>query len=162
MSRETNLVKNTFLLSLGRFLPKAVQIITLPIITACLTKSEYGTHDLISTLVMLLMPIATLQIQSAAFRFLIDCRNDDNQTAEIVSNILAVVLPVSFVVSLGLVVFFPGYSLLFRIVLALYFFLESLESTLAQVARGVGNNRAYSIGAIALSWLNGFLLFCTH
>lgn len=155
MSRETNLIKNTFLLSLGRFLPKAVQIITLPIITACLTKSEYGTHDLISTLVMLLMPIATLQIQSAAFRFLIDCRNDADQTTEIISNILTVVFPVSFAVSLGLVVFFPGYHLLFRVVLALYFFLESLESTLAQVARGLGNNRAYSIGAIALSWVNG-------
>ena len=155
VSRETNLVKNTFLLSLGRFLPKAVQIITLPIITDCLTKAEYGTHDLISTLVMLLMPIATLQIQSAAFRFLIDCREDDKQKTEIISNILAVVFPVSFVVSLGLVIFYPGFNLIFRIVLAVYFFLESLESTLAQIARGVGNNKAYSIGAIALAWING-------
>ncbi len=76
MSREKELVKNTFILGLGRFLPKLVQIITLPVITACLTKNEYGTYDLIATLVMLLMPIATLQIQSAAFRFLIDCRGD--------------------------------------------------------------------------------------
>jgi len=155
MSRENNLVKNTFLLSLGKFLPKAVQIITLPIITDCLTKSEYGTHDLISTLVMLLLPIATLQIQSAAFRFLIDCRNDRNAAADIITNILVVVFPISFVVSLGIIVFFPGYGLLFKSVLALYFFIESLEATLAQIARGLGNNKAYSIGAIALSWVNG-------
>ena len=155
MSRETNLVKNTFLLSLGRFLPKAIQIITLPIITACLTKSEYGTHDLISTLVMLLMPIATLQIQSAAFRFLIDCRNDKNKTTSIISNILAVVFPVSFIVSLGIIVFFPGFGIAFKTVLACYFFLESIEATLAQIARGIGNNKAYSIGAIALSWVHG-------
>lgn len=161
MSRETNLVKNTFLLSLGKFLPKAVQIITLPIITACLTKSEYGTHDLISTLVMLLMPIATLQIQSAAFRFLIDYRNDKEGATDLITNIIAVVFPVSVVVSIGIFIFFPGYGSLFRTVLAFYFLLESLEATLAQIARGLGNNKAYSIGAIALSWVNGVGIVCT-
>lgn len=155
MSRESNLIKNTFLLALGRFLPKFVQIITLPIITACLTKSEYGTHDLISTLVMLLMPIATLQIQSAAFRFLIDFRTDHEQCSEIVSNIFAVTIPISFVVSLGIVWLFPGYGILFRSILGLYFFLESIEATLSQIARGLGNNKAYSISAIVLAWVNG-------
>ena len=155
MSREKNLVKNTFLLSLGRFLPKFVQIITLPIITDRLTKSEYGTHDLISTLVMLLMPIATLQIQSAAFRFLIDCRNDKQKSSEIISNILTVVFPVSLIVSTGIVVFFPGFGLTLKLIIGLYFFLESLETSLAQISRGIGNNKAYSIAAIALAWING-------
>ncbi len=154
MSREKDLVKNTFLLSLGRFLPKMVQIITLPIITACLTKSEYGTHDLIATLIMLLMPIATLQIQSAAFRFLIDYRNNKEQSTVIVSNIMAVVCPVSFIVSIGIIVFFPGFTFPFKIFLAFYFFWDSLETTMAQIARGLGDNVAYSIASIALSWIN--------
>ena len=155
MDREKELVKNTFLLSLGRFLPKLVQIITLPILTAGLTKSEYGTHDLIATLVMLLLPFATLQIHSAAFRFLLDCRNDTERSSEIITNILVVVIPVSFVVSLGIFLLFPGFRAPFKIVLALHFFLESIETTIAQIARGLGNNKAYSIGAIALAWVNG-------
>lgn len=155
MSREKDLVKNTFLLSLGRFLPKLVNIITLPIVTACLTKSEYGTYDLISTLVMLLMPIATLQIQSAAFRFLIDYRDDAEQSSVVISNILAVVCPISFIVSLGIIIFYPGFGLPFKIILAIYFFADSLETTVAQIARGLGNNKAYSISSIVLSWING-------
>ena len=87
MSREKELVKNTIVLGVGNFLPKIVSIVTLPILTAGLTKAEYGLYDLIATLIMLLMPIATLQIQSAAFRFLIDCRNNHEKSSEIISNI---------------------------------------------------------------------------
>ena len=88
MSREKDLVKNTVVLSVGKFLPKLCSFITLPVLTACLTKAEYGTYDLIATLIMLIIPIATLQIQSAAFRFLIDCRGDHDASSGIISNIL--------------------------------------------------------------------------
>ena len=75
MSREGKLVKNTLVLSIGTFLPKAVSFITLPILTGYLTKAEYGTYDLITVLVALILPAATLQIQAAAFRFLIEVRD---------------------------------------------------------------------------------------
>ena len=71
MSRGKELAKNTLILFFGTFLPKLSSIITLPIITGGLTKVEYGTYDLIGTLISLLFPIVTLQIHSAAFRFLI-------------------------------------------------------------------------------------------
>lgn len=158
MSREKNLVKNTFILSMGRFLPKLVQVITLPVITACLTKSEYGTYDLIGTLVMLLMPIATLQIQSAAFRFLIDYRNNDEQSSKIISNIMVVVCPISLVVSVGITILYPGLTLASRIALGFYFFWDSMETTTAQVARGLGNNKAYAIASISLSWICGLCM----
>ena len=81
MNREKALAKNTFIIAIGTFLPKFSSIITLPIITGGLTKAEMGTYDLISTLVSLFLPVATLQIQSAAFRFLIDVREDEKQKA---------------------------------------------------------------------------------
>ena len=51
--RSRDLAKNTGILAIGTFLPKLASFITLPILTACLTKAEYGTYDLISTLVSL-------------------------------------------------------------------------------------------------------------
>lgn len=69
MSREGKLAKNTLILGVGTFLPKFASFITLPILTGCLTKSEYGIYDLITVLVSLLLPVATLQIQAAAFSF---------------------------------------------------------------------------------------------
>lgn len=83
MNREKALAKNTLILSIGEFLPKFSSIITLPIITGGLTKAEMGTYDLISTLVSLFLPVATLQIQSAAFRFLIDVRKEKKKPREL-------------------------------------------------------------------------------
>ena len=86
MSRETTLAKNTIIMSIGTILPKLSMLITLPIITAKLTQAEYGTYDLISTLVSLFLPVATLQVQSAAFRFLIDCNDDKTKRNRVITN----------------------------------------------------------------------------
>ena len=118
MNREKELVKNTFILGLGRFLPRLVSIVTLPIVTACLTKSEYGTYDLINTLISLLLPIATLQIQSAAFRFLIECRGDREKSSKIITNVYSVVFPVSLIVSLAIVLWSKDLSTSVKIVTA--------------------------------------------
>ena len=72
MGREKELVKNTIILSLGNFLPQLTSLITLPILTAFMTKTEFGTYDLINTVVSLLMPIITIRVESAAFRFMIE------------------------------------------------------------------------------------------
>ena len=47
MSRSSQFAKNTLILSIGNFLPKFVSFVTLPILTAYLTKDEYGTYDFI-------------------------------------------------------------------------------------------------------------------
>ena len=56
MSREGKLAKNTLIISIGTFLPKLASFITLPILTGYLTQVEYGTYDLITILVSLLLP----------------------------------------------------------------------------------------------------------
>lgn len=155
MNREKDFIKNTFILGLGRFLPKLVSIVTLPIVTACLTKSEYGTYDLISTLISLLLPIATLQIQSAAFRFLIECRGNHNKSSEIISNVYAVVFPVSLIVSLAVIAFAKNLSIPVRIVTGLYFLFDSIRSTLGMVVRGLGKNKVYAINSVVYSIVNG-------
>lgn len=155
MRREEQLQKNTFILALGNFLPKLVSIVTLPIVTACLTKSEYGTYDLISTMVMLLIPIATLQIQSSAFRFLIDCRSDQQKSASVITNILIVIFPASFIVSIGIILFWPNMIIGVKALIGVYFFLDAIQSTVGQVARGLGMNRVYSAASVILSVING-------
>ncbi len=159
-SRENELLKNTVILSLGKFLPKLVSVVTLPIITASLTKAEYGTYDLIDTLIMLLIPIATLQIQSAAFRFLIEHRGDRQASSQIITNIFFVVLPISLLVSLGILLFMYGLSIRTRVSVAMLFFLDSIYNTSSQVTRGLGGNAEYAVSSIVLSIINGIGIVC--
>lgn len=151
MGRETKLVKNTAILAIGSFFPKLTSIVTLPILTAMLSKREYGTYDLIGVLVSLLLPVATLQIQSAAFRFLIESKNSQKRCNEIVTNILVVTIPISVVMVTIMFFAFVNLSLLSRVFICLYFLFDIIELTLLQIARGFSENKAYSIASILLS-----------
>lgn len=161
MDREKALAKNTFIIAIGTFLPKFSSIITLPIITGGLTKAEMGTYDLISTLVSLFLPVATLQIQSAAFRFLIDVRNDKKETNRIVTNIIAFILPTS-VIALAILYFCLGnVTTIIRWLICLYFFTDILMLSTQQIVRGLSNNKLYSASSVTISFSNMLLIVLT-
>ena len=108
-SREKNFLKSTFILAFGTFLPKLASFITLPIYTGELTKDEYGTFDLITVLCTLLLPVATLQVQSAVFRFLVDYRDNREKQNAIITLLYVFVIPVSIVVLI--ILYFALYKL---------------------------------------------------
>lgn len=152
MSRESKFVKNTLILSIGTFLPKLASFITLPIITNYLTKAEYGTYDLVTVLVSLLLPVATLQIQTAAFRFLIDVRDVEEKVKRIITNIMVFVIPVSLV-TLAVVFFVLKLSMLTRFLVCLYLFFDILVNVVRQIVRGLGKNHFYSVSSVLNSLL---------
>lgn len=154
MSREKELAKNTFIIALGTFLPKLTTLVTLPILTAYLTKAEYGTFDLLSTLVSVVLPVATLKIEAAAFRFLIDCRDSKDKTESIVSTILTFLVPVSVAVIIFLFFVMPLDSVLTRVLVSLYFFFDILYLGIQQIIRGLSKNAIYSFSAILYSVIN--------
>lgn len=161
MNREKALAKNTFIIAIGIFLPKFSSIITLPIITGGLTKAEMGTYDLISTLVSLFLPVATLQIQSAAFRFLIDVRNDEKETNRIVTNIILFILPTS-IIALAILYFCLGnVTTVIRWLICLYFFADILMLSTQQIVRGLSNNKLYSASSVVISFSNMLLIVLT-
>ena len=148
MSRQGNLAKNTIILSIGTFLPKFAGFITLPILTGFLSKEEYGTYDLITLLVSLLLPELTLQIHTAAFRFLLDVRDDSEKQKKIISNIFAVVVSISFIVLPILYFVLPGNSVAIKIGICFYYLSDILVCNVRQASRGIGKNLPYSISAV--------------
>lgn len=158
MSRSKDLAKNTLILSVGNFLPKLTLLVTLPIITGHLTKEEYGTYDLITTLASLYLPAITLQIQSAAFRFLIDSRNLETEKKTIISNVYCFVIPVSAFAVIVLFIFLNWINTSIRILIALYFFFNSILVITQQITRGLSKNGLYSLSSIIQSVLSMFLI----
>lgn len=161
MNREKALAKNTFIIAIGTFLPKFSSIITLPIITGGLTRAEMGTYDLISTLVSLFLPVATLQIQSAAFRFLIDVREDEKETKRIITNIISFILPTSLIALTILYLCLGNVSLVIRWLICLYFFSDILMLSTQQIVRGLSNNKLYSASSVTISFSNMLLIVLT-
>lgn len=148
MSREGALVKNTFIIAIGTFLPKLASFIVLPILTGCLDKTEYGTYDLVTILVSLLLPSLTLQIQTASFRFLIEVRHKEDEIKTIVTNLICFVIPISLVALIILFFALFNQPMLVRLFICLYFFVDIIVNAARQVCRGVDRNLDYSISAI--------------
>lgn len=147
-SREEKLVKNTLVLSIGSILPRLATFIIFPILTGCLDKEELGIYDLYITLVSLILPSTTLQIQTAAFRFLIDRRESQFEIKKIVTNIYVFILPVS-VISLVITYFcLTDATPLIRLMVCAYFLADILVNAARQVSRGLANNKDYSVSAI--------------
>ncbi len=161
MGREKKLVNNIIVLAAGSFLPKVTTFITLPILTSNLTKNEYGLYDLVVTIAMFAIPIATLQIQTAAFRFLIDNRNNLNKAKSIISSIFFIVFPIAAVVSFFTQFFFVKSSMLIRCLIILYIFFDCIYQCLGQTARGLGKNKVYSLTAILFAFIYMFGIIST-
>lgn len=80
MSKKKELAKNTIIILVGKFCTQFLSFFLLPLYTAYLSSKEYGTVDLITTYVSLIVPIITLQVEMGIFRELIDSRNNENYT----------------------------------------------------------------------------------
>lgn len=158
MNREEALVKNTLIISLGTFLPQLFNFITIPVLTNYLSVDEYGTYDLIITVVALLLPIATLQIQSAAFRFLLDIRGEKEKCKVIVSNILIFITIISLCVLIVFSLVLNLHTVNLEILICVYLLLDVLYNTLGQIIRGLSDNKGYAVGAIVLSALKTILI----
>lgn len=159
MKREKEFVKNGAILSIATVVSKMVSFITLPVVTGCLTKIEYGTYDLITVLVSLVLPIATLEIQAAAFRYLVNVRGNEIEQKRIITNIMffTVVVCSITLILLFVILCFGQMSLTIRLLVVSYFFVDIILVTERQVARGLAMNSSYSI-SVAINSIMEMLL----
>jgi len=151
MNRERELVKSTIIISIGQFLPQLFNLILIPVLTKNLLKQEYGTYDFILALVSLLLPIVTLQIQSAAFRFLIDVRGNVEECKKIISSIFFFTISVSFIVIVISYFAFPSLDRITRVILGFYLCADILYTVFGQALRGLADTVGFAIGAIILA-----------
>lgn len=75
-SKYRDLSKNTILFTINSFGSKIISFLLVPLYTNVLSTSDYGTADLITSTVQLLVPVLTLNIQDAVLRFSLDKEND--------------------------------------------------------------------------------------
>lgn len=66
-SRSRDLLKNTGIIGFGTMCTKALSFLLLPLYTALLSTSDYGTLDLVTTIGGLFVPIVGIQLSQAIF-----------------------------------------------------------------------------------------------
>lgn len=138
MSREKELLKNTIILGIGYAVPALASFLTLPMYTALLTKTEYGTYDLITLLLSLVMPAITLQIKVSVFRFLIENRNSEEEKKNYITTAYLFTFVISSASIILLFIILPEVNNHTKILICIYVFQEVMIDLLKQTARGLG------------------------
>lgn len=147
MSREGALVKNTAIIAIGKICTQFVSFFLLPLYTGLLSTEEFGVVDLLNTLVSLLLPIITFQVEQAVFRELIELRGQEENKTKIISSAFYSVCIQCLLYFLVFAVISPFVHNRYKIFLAVNVGASVFSSFFLQVARGLGDYAGYAAGS---------------
>lgn len=161
MNREKNLAKNTIIITIGKICTQLITFFLLPLYTGILSTEEYGTVDLLNTLVSLLLPIVTFQVEQAVFRELIEVRGKKDKESRIISSAVITVIFQCIVYLIIFALISPFINNHYKFFLATNVVANIFLSLLLQIARGFGDNKKYAFASFisALSTIIFNVLF---
>ncbi len=135
----------------GTLIPRLISFTFLPILSFFLSKNELGTYDLLLTGLSLLIPIITLQIEEAYYRWHFEAPNNLVKTVIYFSCVSHILL---FIVS---IILFYYQLVQFNITLILALFSSSFLLLFQFIARSLNRMAVYSTAAFINSL--GVLVF---
>ncbi len=149
MERKNNLAKNTILLSLGTFLNKGLMFVMVPFFSRWLSSEDYGTFDVFTTYVSLLIPFITLASSNAVFRLSQDVDTDKGKKVYIsngafimiVNTVVATIILLLWKSFVGFDYFLPFWFLLVGEVFDNYFqgYLRAIKKlSIYAISKSVG------------------------
>ena len=147
LSREKNLLKNTVIITIGKICTQLITFFLLPVYTALLSTEEYGTVDLLNTLVSLFLPVITFQIEQALFRYLVDNRNNEQKIKYTITTTLVTVTIQSVLYLLIFAIIAPFIHNQYKYYLATNVIACIFSSIMLQISRGLGDNKKYALGS---------------
>ena len=144
-SKNKELLKNTFIIFIGKFCTQFISFLLVPLYTKYLITSDYGYVDLILTYISLILPILILRSDSSIFRYLIDER--DNKARTVTSLFVLIIIQIFALVLLSTIT-----NMIFKIQYIVSIILSTImyafSSMALQYIRGIGDNIGYSIASI--------------
>lgn len=140
------LLSNTAILGIGTFGSKVLVFLLMPLYTAYLSSAQYGSADIISQSANLLMPLISLGICEAVFRFALDSEYDRSHVLSCGLTIIIAGAAVAYILFplLNLIAYFEGYMWL----IILYAFSANLHSLFAQYIRACGMTTFFAVQGI--------------
>lgn len=157
MSKQKELVKNTAIVAIGRLSTQFLSFLLLPLFTIYLSANDYGTVDIIITYISLIYPIATLALDMAVFRQLIDNRYDNKQSAALVSTAFFAISTFSLLSIAFFIVIALFYSIPFGVLPLATCISIIYSNLLMQTSRGLGDNKNYAIASMVTGFSSTIL-----
>ncbi|MBP3560380.1 MAG: oligosaccharide flippase family protein [Clostridia bacterium] len=161
MNKLTKLLKNSGLFAISTFGSKILSFLMVPVYSYVLSTAEFGTADIYMTVLNLLVPIVSLSIFDAIFRYAIN-NTKENSVEYFETGITFSFIASAVFIILGVIFTFVfKQSIVNNVVLIATVIFQVFLSALQQFAKAVNRVSAFSVSAIlyTLSYLLGNILF---
>lgn len=154
---NTSLVSDILIFTAGTVLTKVVQFFLMPLYTSFMTADTYGIAELINNFSDFLLPVATLCVYEAAFRFAVDGHHDNRRVITAAWKLLSCSAAAGLLLA-TLLRFSWRYSYYFFLILYAY----AGRTVCGYYVRGKGLSVVFSLsgllGAVLTAALNIFFL----
>ena len=153
MAKESNkynrLAKNTLIFMIGNFGSKLIAFIIVPFYTFVLTTEQYGTIDLFTTTINIIIPFVILGLNEAVLRFLV---GKEIKKETVATDCFLVFLFGTAIVCL----LYPLYSRIpslseYSVYFLVLLILMSFNQIFLQYLRGIGLNTAFAANGIIIT-----------
>ncbi|GIM30245.1 hypothetical protein CPJCM30710_29110 [Clostridium polyendosporum] len=153
MQKKSKLVNNFIIYAIGNLGSKLLVFLLLPLYSYYLTQSEFGSYDIIMTLIGFIAPIVSCQINQGLYRYILDT-NDEKEKSRIITNSYFIVIKnlIIFILLVLLIQLFYKFQFVY-LVLFQVIFMCTQDITL-QVARGLEKNKEYSYAGMLNTLVN--------
>ena len=152
MKQEKELIKNTFIIAMGKFSTQIVSFLLVSLYTAKLTTQEYGSYDLIVTIITFITPFITLTLEESMFRFLIDAKNKKEEKCIITQTVLTI-LTMLAIACVFIFLIIKIFSINTTKLFIPYVIAVVLMAMMNALVRGLGKIKLYSLSNFILSIL---------
>ena len=143
---SSRLFKGTVIYFIGTFLSKSLTILILPLITYNLTVEEYGAFDLYGTIVIIAIPVFTIQSIEAVFKFLFHA--NEERTIKLISNLWIIIIFGSIIVWFLLVITNNFFEIPYYVPFYFYYLSTVLITMYQRVARSFGLSKEFAISGV--------------
>lgn len=147
-----SLVGNTLIFAIGNGATMIISFFMIPLYTSVLSTSDYGISDLVITTTNMLLPLISLQIFSAVFRWLLD-NEEKEEEKEVFTNGFTITLLGCLVIAIFggiLSIFFLKFAIITSINLMAVLFLNLFQN----FVRGLNRVKLYSLSGVIASAVN--------
>lgn len=146
--RKVNLVKNTALFALGNLGSKLLQIFLVPYYTRVMTEAEFGTADVLQAVVALLLPLLSLTVYEAVFRYAMESDCDKNS---VLSAGVAITVIGTVVLCFAGAVMTLVYPIEFMWLVILNSVANAFRSLYSQYTRAVGKTALFTLDNVLIT-----------
>ncbi|MCZ2491594.1 lipopolysaccharide biosynthesis protein [Dellaglioa carnosa] len=148
MNREKKLISNTIVFGIGNIGSKVIMFLIVPIYTYYMSTSEYGSADLLNTIVMLLTPLLSLSVYDAVLRWVLDKKETIEDIFNTGLTIVIISGMVSMIISIVTYVVYPNVKI---ILLCTLIICQIFNTFFSQFLKGIEKNIIFAINGIIQS-----------